>query len=246
MPIVLGALSESVTVSLRTTVAASAGQVACHGSGGPPHLGQIHPRRPQHRRDHRLAHLHRGRRVEPQVHPEPLGHRFGHACGEGGGVQVRERHDRLGPAQPDRAGHLGRVAGNRLRVVVHVEHDLVPELHFCDRFRCDRAAYQHGRTADRPGRNVPADQTRRPVECRDGRDASRLEHDARARQLEPPPGDGVALKPVTVLPAGPKAETAELVGHVLRGQLEAPARRVAAEHGVVRQDSDSGWRRRTG
>ena len=50
------------------------------------------------------------------------------------------------------------LAGNRLRVVVHVEHDLVPEPHRGHRFRCDRPAHQHRRPARPAPRDVAADE----------------------------------------------------------------------------------------
>ena len=66
-----------------------------------------------------------------------------------------------------------------------------------------------------------------------------VKDDPRLLELQTAPRDRIALEPGAVVPAGAQSELAELVRHVLRGQVEASTGRVTPHHRVVRHDADA-------
>ena len=233
-----GASSESMTVSFSSTVAVDPGRSRETGRAARRTSSSDDTGRPEHRHHHGLAHLDRRRRAGAELDAVALRPVLRHPRGEGRRIQIRDRDDGARSAHPKRAGDLGGIHGDRRRVVVDVEHDLVAQLHRPDRVRGDRAAHQNHGACHRLSGNVAADVARRRVEPGGRAGPAHLEHHARLRRLQPAARDRIPLEPGAVGGSGLETEAAELVGHVLRRHLEAAARRVAPHHRVVRDDAD--------
>ena len=115
----------------------------------------------------------------------------------------------------------------------HKEHDLVAHIHVRRRLDGVWATDQHGAAPDGlSGYHSPAEASR-GAEARGVLPASGSKNQPGASRLQPPPGNGIPLK------RGLEPEASKLISHVLGSEVEPPAGRVAAHHGIVRDDANA-------